>query len=67
MLKPIEKPSRQLVHHPSDVLNHFCHYDAMNRPWRAFDDSVSHQLLELEFRNRRFIRIQPASGRRTTA
>ena len=63
MLKPLEKPNRSLVHHPSDALDIFCHYDAANRTWRDFDSSVSHQLLELEFQNRRYIRVRPAFDR----
>src|SRR6476646_10262458 len=66
MLKPIEKPSRQpLVHHPSDVLDPFCHYDAANRAWLDFDESVSLQIIELEFNNRRFIRVRPQTSRRS--
>jgi len=67
MLKPIEKPSRQsLVHHPSDVLDAFCHCDGTNRTWLEFDESVSHQLIELEYANRRFIRVRPQFNRRST-
>jgi hypothetical protein len=65
MLKPIEKPSRQtLVHHPSDLLDAFCQYDASDRSWLKFDDSLSHQLLALEFENRRYIR--PPFDRRSS-
>jgi|SwirhisoilCB1_FD_contig_31_21307330_length_403_multi_5_in_0_out_0_2 hypothetical protein len=72
MLKPIEKTSRQpLVHHPSDALDAFCHYDVSDRTWLDFDESLSQQLIQLEFNNRRYIRIQPASSptsdRRTSA
>jgi hypothetical protein len=67
MLKPVEKARRPLVHHPSDVLDSFCRYDAGNLSWLEFDDSVSLQLIELEYLNRRFIRVQPAPGRLTSA
>jgi hypothetical protein len=66
MLKPLEKPKRSLVHHPSDALDNFCHYDAANRTWREFDTSLSHQLLELEFQNRRYIRARPGFDRRSS-
>jgi hypothetical protein len=66
MLKPLEKPKPALIHHPSDALDSFCHYDATNRPWRQFDDSVSHQLLELEFKNRQYIRVRPVRDRRSS-
>jgi hypothetical protein len=67
MLKPIEKPSRQpLVHHPSDALDPFCHYDATNHAWLDFDESVSHQIIELEFTNRRFIRVRAQKRRRSS-
>lgn len=65
MLKPLEKPKRSIVHHPSDALDGFCHYDATHRTWRDFDSSVSHQLLELEFQNRRYIRVRSAFDRRS--
>jgi hypothetical protein len=67
MLKPIEKPARRpLVHHPSDVLDAFCHYDASDSAWLEFDECLSHQLIELEFNNRQYIRIRPQSVRRST-
>jgi hypothetical protein len=67
MLKPIEKPSRQpLVHHPCDALDAFCHYDASSRNWLEFDESLSHQIIELEFNNRQYIRVQPWTNRRTS-
>jgi hypothetical protein len=66
MLKPIEKPSRQpLVHHPSDVLDSFCHYDPANKAWLDFDESVSLQIIELEFNNRQYIRVKPKIDRRS--
>lgn len=61
MLKPIAKPKRTLVHHPSNALDHFCQYDVSNRGWLEFDESLSHQLLELEFQNRQYILPRPAS------
>jgi len=68
MLKPIEKPARRpLVHHPSDVLDAFCHYDASDRAWLEFDENISHQLIELEFDNRRYICVRPQSVRRSSA
>ena len=66
MLKPIEKLSRRpLVHHPSDALDPFCQYDATNRAWLDFDESVSHQIIELEFNNRQFIKVKPQIDRRS--
>jgi hypothetical protein len=68
MLKPLDKPTRQpIVHHPSDVLDAFCHCDATNRLWLHFDESVSHQLMELESNNRQYIRIQPQHSRRSSS
>jgi hypothetical protein len=64
MLKPIVKVSRELIHHPSDVLDDLCRYDAANRRWRAFDESLSQQLLGLEFVQRRNIRVRLADRRR---
>jgi hypothetical protein len=66
MLKPIEKPkARQpLIHHPSDVLDAFCRYEVTDRAWLDFDDHLSHQLLELEFANRQYIRVRPQGSRR---
>lgn len=67
MLKPIDKPSRQpLVHHPCDVLDRFCHCDATSRTWIEFDESLSHQLIELEFNNRQYIRVRPQQSRRSS-
>jgi len=72
MLKPIDnkqldKPKRQpLVHHPSDALDGYCHCDVSDRRWVAFDASVSHQLLEFEFANRRYIRVQQNLSRRSS-
>ncbi len=57
MTKPVEKVRRPLIHHPSDVLDAFCQYDSASRPWRAFDESLSHQLIALEFEQRRNIRL----------
>ena len=60
MLKPIEQPTRQpLVHHPSDVLDAFGRFDATNKSWVQFDQALSHQLIELEFKNREYIRVRP--------
>ena len=66
MTKPIEKaPARQpLVHHPSDVLDSFCRYEVTDRNWLDFDQVISQQLIELEFANRRFIRVKPQASRR---
>jgi hypothetical protein len=67
MLKPIEKPNREtLVHHPSDMLDAFCHYDAANAGWLKFDAGLSHQLIQLEFKNRRYIRVRPQATRRSS-
>ena len=66
MLKPIEKPQAResLIHHPSDVLDAFCRYEVTDRTWLDFDQEISQQLNELEFANRRFIRVQPQTSRR---
>ncbi len=66
MLQPIEKPKsrRPLVHHPSNVLDAFCRYEVTDRAWLDFDEHLSQQLLELEFANRRFIRVRPQDSRR---
>ena len=64
MLKPIEKPSRRpLIHHPSNALDAFCHYDASNSHWLEFDESVSCQLIELEYSKRQYISTR-GEGRR---
>lgn len=68
MLKPIEKPARQpLIHHPSDVLDCFCRYDAANLQWLDFDESVSQQIAELEARNQRYIRPIAAQSQRISS
>jgi hypothetical protein len=66
MLQPIEKsPARQsLVHHPSDALDAFCCYEVTDRTWLDFDQCLSQQLIELEFANRRHIRVRPQATRR---
>jgi len=66
MLKPIEKTTARqpLIHHPSDVLDRFCQYEVTDRTWLDFDQDISQQLLELEFANRRFIRVKPQTTRR---
>jgi len=57
MSKLISKNRRlPLVHHPSNVLDDLCRYDASHRAWREFDESLSHQLIELEYRNRQCLR-----------
>lgn len=67
MLKPIEKSRRQpLVHHPSDVLDAFCQCDVSNQAWLDFDDSISHQIIELEFNNRQYVRVRPQDPRRSS-
>jgi hypothetical protein len=66
MLKPIEKTQRRpLVHHPSDALDAFCHYDASHHSWLKFDHSLSHQLIALEYDNRRYIRLPTENKRRS--
>jgi hypothetical protein len=65
MLKPIEKPTRRtLIHHPTDTLDAFCHYDATSSVWVKFDTEISHQLIQLEFANRQYIRVRQQSSRR---
>lgn len=67
MLKPIEKPTREtLIHHPTDTLDDFCRCDADSPTWLKFDAGLSHQLIQLEFANRRYIRIRPQSTRRSS-
>jgi hypothetical protein len=67
MTKPITHPVRQpLVHHPSDVLDLFGHFDATNRSWLEFDDNLSLQIEQFEDKNRRFIRVRPNFNRRTS-
>jgi len=66
MLKPLEKPTKQpLVHHPSDVLDTFGHYDATNSAWLEFNDSVTEQIQELEANNRQYIKVRPQFNRRS--
>jgi len=66
MLKPIEKLSRRsLVHHPSSALDAFCQYDPTDRNWLEFDEHLSHQLIELEFANRHYIRVRPQNNLRS--
>jgi hypothetical protein len=66
MTKPIENPTRQpLVHHPSDVLDVFCHCDETSQPWLAFDEKLSDQIAELEAKNQRYIRVRPDFSRRS--
>ena len=66
MTKHVEKPIPQpLVHHPSSVLDVFCHCDASDRKWLEFDEGLSHQLIELEFNNRQHIRARPQFDRRS--
>ena len=70
MLKPIEQPTREtLIHHPTDSLDAFCHFDATSgdsssRAWVKFDAKLSHQLIELEFANRQYIRVRLQATRR---
>jgi hypothetical protein len=68
MLKPVEitTAKRPLIHHPTGVLDAFCHYDATCQPWLDFDTSISHQIIELEFSNRRQIRVEKNLNRRVT-
>ena len=67
MLKPIEKPNREtLVHHPSDSLDAFGSYDSSSPAWVRFDSELSHQLIELEFQNRQYIRDRPQASRRNS-
>ncbi len=67
MSKPIEKTqSKPLVHRPSDVLDPFGHYDAENRNWLHFDESLSEQIRDLEAKNQRYIRVSFASNRRSS-
>jgi hypothetical protein len=67
MLKPIEKPVRQsLVHHPSDVLDAYGHYDATNASWVRFDADLSAQLVVLEYHQRQHIRGGSQSLRRSS-
>jgi hypothetical protein len=56
-----------LIHHPSNVLDDLCRYDASHRAWREFDQSLSHQLIELEYRNRQYLRPVRATNARQRA
>jgi hypothetical protein len=67
MLKPIEKPTREtLVHHPSDMLDGYGNYDSSSPAWVRFDSGLSHQLIELEFQNRQYIRVRSQASRRNS-
>jgi len=67
MLKPIEKPTREkLIHHPTDTLDSFCHCDASSAAWLKFDSALSHQLIQLEFDNRRYLRVRSQTMRRSS-
>ena len=67
MTKPITPKARKpLIHHPSDVLDLFGNYDATNRSWLEFDDSLTQQIEQFEEQNRRFIRVRPQFSRRTS-
>jgi hypothetical protein len=67
MLKPIEKPTRDtLVHHPSDMLDAYGQYDSSSPAWVQFDSTLSHQLIQLEFENRQYIRVRPQASRRSS-
>ena len=67
MLKPIEKPTREtLVHHPSDTLDAYGHYDSSSPAWVKFDSALSHQLIQLEFQNRQYIRVRTQALRRSS-
>jgi hypothetical protein len=67
MTKPIEKPTRQqLVHHPSDVLDLFCHCDETSQSWLEFDEKLSDQIADFESKNQHYIRVRPALTRRST-
>jgi hypothetical protein len=68
MLKPIEKTAvrKPLIHHPTAALDAFCHYDASCPAWLDFDTSISFQIIELEFGNRRHIRVEKNLNRRVT-
>ena len=65
MLTPIEKPAhRPLVHHPSDVLDLFCHYDATSDSWIDFDNAISQQIVEFEARHPQYLRLSVNANRR---
>jgi hypothetical protein len=68
MLKPVEKAAvrKPLIHHPSDALDVFCRYDPTCQAWLDFDTIISHQIIELEFCNRRHIRLEKNLNRRVT-
>jgi hypothetical protein len=67
MSKPIEKTrQKSLVHRPSDVLDSFGHYDAENRNWLQFDESVSEQIRNLEAKNQQYIRVSFTSSRHSS-
>ena len=67
MTKPIIQPTKKpLVHHPSDALDVFGHYDATNQRWLEFTDSLSQQIEQFEDKNRQYIRLRPQFSRRTS-
>jgi hypothetical protein len=67
MTKPIEKPRRQpLVHKPWDVLDSFGSYDATNRNWIEFNESLTDQIAVLEKINARYIRPNANFTRRSS-
>jgi hypothetical protein len=66
MLKPLDKPKSQpLVHHPSDVLDNFGHYDPTNRAWLTFNHDMTQQIRKLEANNQQYIRVRPNVTRRS--
>jgi hypothetical protein len=68
MLKPLDKPTRRpLIHHPSDVLDSFCHFDNTSSPWRKFDENLSGQIVQFEADHPQYLRPQSAGSRRTTS
>ena len=49
MTQSTQKPvTRPLVHHPSDVLDDFCQYDATSAAWAKFDAQLSADLKTFE-------------------
>jgi len=66
MLKPAEKLSRRpLIHHPSNVLDAFGHYDPSNENWLQLDDSLTQQLAQFETDFGRYIRVRREAARRS--
>lgn len=67
MTHPIEKPKRApLIHHPTAVLDSFCHCDDQDHAWLDFSASLTEQLAQFEAAHSDYIRPRPANNRRSS-